>query len=53
MFVDKGEEKLCQECGEPMKVVGDYGISGQALRCEICGYYVEEIDLRDTTLSNF
>ena len=53
MFVDKGEKKLCQECGEPMEVVGDYGVSGQALECKTCGYYVEEIDVRETTLSDF
>lgn len=53
MFVDKGEEKLCRECGEPMKVVGDYGVAGQAVECKSCGYYVEEIDLHDTTLSEF
>ena len=53
MLVDKGEAKLCQECGEPMERVGDYGVAGQALECKTCGYYVEEIDLRSTTLSQF
>ena len=53
MFVDKGDDKLCQECGEALKVVGDYGVSGQALECKTCGFYVEEIDLRETTLSDF
>ena len=53
MFVDRGEAKLCQECGELMELVGDYGVAGQALRCQSCGYYVEEIDHRDTTLSKF
>lgn len=52
MFVDKGDEKLCQECGEAMQVVGDYGVAGQAFECEVCGYYVEEIDLRVSTISN-
>ena len=51
MFVDKGEAKLCQECGEPMETVDDYGLSGQALKCALCGYYVEEIDLHETKLS--
>ncbi len=53
MFVDKGETRLCQECGEALKVVRDYGVAGQALECKTCGYYVEDIDLRDTTLSEF
>ena len=51
MFVDKGEPKLCDECGEPMELVGDYGVAGQALQCKICGHYVEEIDLHETNLS--
>jgi DNA-directed RNA polymerase subunit M/transcription elongation factor TFIIS len=51
MFVDKGDAKLCDECGEVMEVVGDYGITGEALKCRICGYYIENIDLHDTTLS--
>lgn len=53
MFVDKGEAKQCPECGEPMEMVRDYSVSGQALECKICGFYVEEIDLHDTTLSDF
>lgn len=53
MLLDKGEAKTCQECGEAMEVVGDYGVSGQALECKSCGYYVEEIDLHNTTLSEF
>ena len=53
MFVDKGDAKLCDDCGEPLEVARDYGTSGQALVCKICGFYVEEIDLRDTTLSKF
>lgn len=53
MLVDKGEAKLCDECGEPMEVVKDYGLAGQALRCKSCGNYVEEIDRRDGKLSKF
>ncbi len=53
VFVDKGEARLCEDCGEPLEVVRDYGVSGQALTCKICGFYVEEIDLHDTTLSSF
>ena len=53
MFVDKGEARLCEECGEQMEAVRDYGVSGQALKCKICGFYVEEIDLHETNLSGF
>lgn len=51
MLVDRGDTRLCEECGEPMEVVRDYGLTGQALTCKACGYYVEEIDLSDTRLS--
>lgn len=52
MLVEKGDPKLCQECGEAMTVVRDYGASGQAVQCKSCGYYAEEIDLHETTLSD-
>lgn len=51
MLVDRGDAQLCEECGEPMEVVRDYGISGQALICKACGYSVEEIDLDKNKLS--
>lgn len=51
MLVDRGDARLCEECGEPMEVVRDYGLAGQALRCKMCGYYAEEIDLHETRLS--
>ena len=51
MFFDKVLEDRCRECGESLELVRDYGISGQVLECKLCGFYVEEIDLRDTTLS--
>jgi ribosomal protein L37E len=47
-FVDKAIELQCRECGEIMVVERDYGVTGQALRCASCGFYVEEIELRDT-----
>jgi hypothetical protein len=47
-FVDKALELQCRECGEMMHVERDYGVSGQALECGSCGFYVEEIDLRDS-----
>lgn len=53
MFVDKGDAPLCDECGEAMEAVRDYGVSGQALTCKACGFYVEEIDLHETTLYRF
>lgn len=53
MFIDKGDDRLCDECGEPMEAVRDYGIAGQALLCKFCGFYIEEVDLRATRLSNF
>lgn len=52
MLVEREDPRLCEECGEPMEVVRDYGISGQALVCKACGYSVEEIDLHKTKLSD-
>lgn len=53
LFLDKVVDDRCRDCGEQMEVVRDYGMSGQALECKLCGFSIEEIDLRETTLSNF
>ncbi|HJR44788.1 MAG TPA: hypothetical protein VJ927_04230 [Actinomycetota bacterium] len=50
---DKDLQVVCGECGETMEVVEDYGVKGQVLKCKVCGYYTEEIDLRESTLSTF
>ena len=50
---DKGLQVVCGECGETMELVEDYGVKGQVLKCKVCGYYTEEIDLRESTLSTF
>ncbi|MDP9069139.1 MAG: hypothetical protein M3N53_12455 [Actinomycetota bacterium] len=52
MLADKSVEDVCPECGETMEVVRDYGMTGQALECNSCGFSREEIELRKTTLSN-
>ena len=49
MLVEKIEQ-ICADCGETMVLVHDYGISGQAFECRLCGYSIEEIDLRETIL---
>lgn len=49
MLVEKQDE-ICQECGEAMVVARDYGVSGQAFECRLCGYWKEEIDRRETIL---
>lgn len=51
MLVDRGDARLCEECGEPMEVVRDYGLAGQALTCKACGFYAEEIDRSGSRLS--
>lgn len=48
-----GEAPVCGECEERLVLVKDYGARGQVFMCAICGLYVEEIDLRDSKLSNF
>lgn len=53
MSLDKVVDDRCRECGEHMQIVRDYGTSGQALECKLCGYFIEEIDLHETKLSSF
>ena len=49
MLVER-QEQICDECGETMVLVYDYGVTGQAHECRLCGYWKEEIDLRETIL---
>ncbi|MFP5351132.1 MAG: lysine biosynthesis protein LysW [Actinomycetota bacterium] len=49
MLVERSEQ-ICDECGETMILVQDYGTTGQAFECRLCGFWKEEIDLRPSIL---
>ncbi len=52
MLFEKDLDRQCDECGEAMEMIRDYGGRGQALQCTSCGFLVEEIDVNGPRLTN-